>query len=75
MQPIVDRLEEEFEAQMVVARLDATSEEGLLRMESYGLRGHPSYVLVDSSGEVLWKMAGQFTGEQLIRFLLPNLAG
>lgn len=66
MKPIVDRLETEFDEQIVVDRRNAASEEGKATMVAYNLRAHPSYVVVAPSGEVLWTATGQLT-EELLR--------
>ncbi len=58
MEPIVNGLETEFEADVAFDKINAKSERGQAAMQSYSLRGHPSYVLVDVNGEVRWQFAG-----------------
>jgi hypothetical protein len=72
MEPIVNGLETEFEADVAFDKINATSERGQAAMKSYSLRGHPSYVLVDVNGEVLWQFAGQ-TEETQLRSQLASL--
>jgi len=58
MQPIVNGLKREFSEQMAFEQHDANTETGQAALDAYGLRAHPSYVIVAPSGQVLW----QFTG-------------
>lgn len=71
MQPIVNGLEEEFGGTVTFAYINAITSEGQAQLHGYGLRGHPSYVLLSAEGEILWSMAGQTTlatlREQLAR--------
>ena len=66
MEPIVDGLETEFEADVTFERIDASSEHGQAAMETYSLSGHPSYVLLDEQGEAVWQFSGQ-TGDAQLR--------
>jgi hypothetical protein len=72
MEPIVNGLETEFEADVAFDKINATSERGQAAMKSYSMRGHPSYVLVDVNGDVLWQFAGQ-TEEMQLRSQLASL--
>lgn len=65
MQPIVHGLEEEFGDTITFAYVNATTTEGQSQLRGYGLRGHPSYLLLSTEGEVLWSMTGQTTPEIL----------
>lgn len=65
MQPIVNGLEEEFAGQLAFERIDANTKEGAARMKVYGLRGHPSYAIVDPEGNLLWFLSGQTDAERL----------
>lgn len=58
MKPIVSGLEEEYEDRIVFLRLDADNE-GRDAFAAFNLRGHPSYVIIDSMGGVLWKSVGE----------------
>ena len=66
MEPIVNGLEEEFEGQMAFDRRNAITEEGKAVMTAFGLRGHPSFVIVSPEGERLWSFAG-FIDEEALR--------
>ena len=59
MEPIVHGLETEFEADVAFEQIDASTERGQAAIKAYSLRGHPSYVLLDEKGEVVWQFAGQ----------------
>ena len=66
MTPIVNGLEREFDTRMAFQRLDANTEEGQSILRTYGLRGHPSYVIVDTKGEKLWSGMGEMP-ESILR--------
>jgi hypothetical protein len=69
MQPIVNGLQADFAGRLVVERLDANTDMGRNAMNAYGLRGHPSYALVDSEGTVQWTSFGPLSVEQLRQFV------
>ena len=73
MEPIVNGLETEFEAEITFERIDASSEQGQAAMRDFALRGHPSYVLLNEQGEVVWQFSGQ-TGYDQLRSQLGVLA-
>lgn len=64
MKPIVDRLEKEFKEQVAFLRLDA-EHEGKAAFDSFGLRGHPSFVIIDTVGETLWQAVGEQPQDRL----------
>lgn len=74
MQPIVNGLEAEFAGEVAVATYDANTAEGQALMRAYGLRGHPSYVIVDIDGNRLWSLSGQ-TSDTALRNQMQQLAG
>ena len=59
MQPIVNGLQTEYSDRMAFEQIDANSQEGQQRFQEYGFRGHPSYVITDVGGAVLWSATGQ----------------
>ena len=65
MQPIVNGLESEFAGQLAFERRDANTEPGKAVMEAYGLRAHPSYVIVAPDGSALWSFTGQLQADAL----------
>lgn len=58
MQPIVDGLEQEYGGAMAFDRVNAGTKLGRSLMRQYGVRGHPSYVIVDPQGRKLWSASG-----------------
>ncbi|MCJ7658215.1 MAG: hypothetical protein MUO67_03590 [Anaerolineales bacterium] len=65
MESVVDRLENDFGKQVEFRRIDAGTQDGQAVFRAYGLQGHPSYVMVDPSGEVLWTGLGEQSAETL----------
>ena len=65
MQPIVNGLENEFAGRLAFERHDANTEPGKAVMEAYGLRAHPSYVIVAPDGSLLWSFTGQLQANAL----------
>jgi hypothetical protein len=60
MTPIVDGLEREFDGQLTVIRLDAGVPANERLQLSYGMRGHPAFLVLDETDEV----SAQFFGKQ-----------
>ena len=60
MAPIVNGLDEEFNGQLNVYRLNAAEPTVVSLQGQYGVRGHPSIALIDASGAV----ADRFLGPQ-----------
>ncbi len=60
MTPIVDGLEREFEGQLTVIRLDASVPKNERLQLSFGIRGHPAFLVLAETGEV----SAQFFGKQ-----------
>ena len=58
MEPVVSGLEKEFDNEIEVMRLDANQGVGLEAFRFYRLGGHPAYVLLNPSGELLWTGVG-----------------
>lgn len=63
MQPIVDGLETEYRELVDFEYINASTNEGLRIYDSYGLFGHPSYLILDETGEILWQSVGEQTGD------------
>lgn len=49
--PIVDGLEAEFSGQISFVRLNVEQPDPARIQQSYGLRGHPSVVILDATGQ------------------------
>lgn len=59
-------LEDEYaDAAIEFMRLDANSAEGAAIQSSYNLRGHPSIVIVDETGQAVEKYVGAQSAETL----------
>ena len=58
MKPIVDGPEEGFGEHIAFLRLDANND-GRDAFVAFKLRGHLSYAIIDSTGDVLWKSVGE----------------
>lgn len=60
MMPIVDGLRDEFEGAAGVVMLNADEEENIPLQADYGVRGHPTFVVLDGENNV----ADRFFGPQ-----------
>ncbi len=58
MTPVVNGLETTFGGQVDIRSIDANSAQGRRNFQYYRLLGHPSYVILDPQGEVLWSGFG-----------------
>ncbi len=58
MTPVVNGLETTFGEQVDIRSLNAAFGDGRSAFLNYGLPGHPSYVILDPQGEVLWSAFG-----------------
>lgn len=65
MTPVVNGLEPEFGELVDFRSLDAASGEGQRAFNTYGLPGHPSYLILGPQGEVLWRSFGPQTRETI----------
>ncbi len=63
--PIVDGLEQEFSGQARVYRLDAGEAENAQLMQQFGLRGHPTFAVLDENGRVQQTFSGPQTADTL----------
>lgn len=69
MKPIVDGLEQEFAGQVTILRLDADDPANNQLMEDLGLRGHPSFAVIDGQGNI----TARFFGPQPVETLREAL--
>jgi hypothetical protein len=75
MTPVVNGLRDEFAGSVEFVILNAASGEGRQALEAYKLPGHPSYVLLNPSGELVWRAFGpqpEVTLESAIRDALAT---
>jgi hypothetical protein len=68
----VNGLEEEFGATVEFYRLDAALPENGSLQQTYGVRGHPSVLILDSDGNVAARYFGVETAETLRTALLNS---
>ena len=65
MQPIVNGLEEEFAGQVTFYRLNVEEPEHARVQQEYGLRGHPSVLILDVTGQPSDQFVGVVEVERL----------
>lgn len=65
MKSIVDGLRPEFEDQITILYMDADTPSGQQMMAKYNLRSHPSTIVTDAEGELLWSWLGGLNEEQI----------
>lgn len=70
--PIVNGLEEEFSGEIIVLRLNAIEVENIELMQSYGVRGHPSFVVLAEDGRVSQTFLG-IQSEAALRAALQSI--
>jgi len=73
MQPIVDGLENNYQGTVEFKRINASTSEGLEIFNSYSLFGHPSYLILDDTGKVLWQSVGEQSEESIESILNAKL--
>jgi len=66
MMPIVNGLHDEFAGRATVLQLDANEPENGRLQQDLGLRGHPTFAVLDGDGRVTQTFVGPQT-EQLLR--------
>ncbi|MHC4718409.1 MAG: thioredoxin domain-containing protein [Planctomycetota bacterium] len=55
----MDGLETEYSESVEFLQINASTPEGLEIFNSYSLFGHPSYLILDDTGKVLWQSVGE----------------
>ena len=71
--PIVHGLETEFAGRAVVLRLDANDPANAQLQQTYALRGHPTFAVLDRNGRVVQTFTGP-QPESLLRDALDAAA-
>jgi hypothetical protein len=74
MEPVVGRLNDVFDGQVEFRRIDANSLDSRSAFQSYNLFGHPSFVIINPEGEVLWTGLGEQSEEMLFQSLQDILS-
>lgn len=57
-EPIVDGLEEDMQGSLVVLRIEVQEPAGSELADQFDVRGTPTFVLLDGSGEEIWRQVG-----------------
>ena len=70
MEPIVDGLEDIYREEVTFFSVNAATD-GKETFRHYTLPGHPGYVLLNPSGEVLWSGFGELP-EEILEIELIN---
>ena len=65
MRSIVDGLRPEFDERITLEYIDADTPTGQQLMRQYELRSHPSTVVTDADGNLLWSYTGGLSDQQL----------
>ena len=72
MEPVVNGLEQDYGDQVDFRRLDVNGA-GKSAFEAYRLLGHPSYIILNKNGEVVWSSVGEKSREDLENQILSAL--
>lgn len=65
MQPVVNGLKQTYPDQIEFRELDVNTPNGQQAFRAYALPGHPSYVLLDPNGKILWRGFGELSRESI----------
>jgi len=65
MAPIVDGLESDYAGKAAVLQLNADETENIQLQQQYGLRGHPTFAVLDRNGRVMQRFIGPQAEEVL----------
>ncbi len=66
MTPIVNGLEAEYGERIAFQHLDVDEPEGRLAARAYQVRGHPTIIMIDPQGDILWKRPGVLSREEIV---------
>ena len=68
----MDGLAQEFAGEISVVKLDAADQANVRLQQSYGLRGHPAFAVIDGEGQLVQTLIGP-QPEEVLREALINL--
>jgi hypothetical protein len=74
MEPVVDGLDDVYNAKVEFRRVDANSKDGRVAFQAYNLFGHPSFVITNPEGEILWTGLGEQSEELIVQALQGALS-
>lgn len=70
MEPTVEKLRKEYEPKIEKFEIiDISTDEGMSQAEEFGVFITPTFVLLDSAGEELDRVAGAATEESMVKFI------
>jgi thioredoxin-like negative regulator of GroEL len=69
MTPIVDGLEEQYQGQIAVRRIDASRDDGPKIVREYNILGHPAIILFDQHGNEQSRLLGPQKQEEIASLL------
>ena len=72
MMPIVDGLEEDYQEEIKFIWLNAAEDPGRKTFRYYNLRGHPSFLLLNPAGDVLWSGIGEIPENVINEEIMNN---
>ena len=58
-------VENEYQETVEFVRINASTSEGSEIFDAYSLFGHPSYLILDDTGKVLWQSVGEQSVDML----------
>jgi thioredoxin-like negative regulator of GroEL len=73
MTPIVDGLEQQYNEQITIKRIDADVGDGPTIMRDYRIPGHPTTLIFDSQGQEVQRFIGPQPAEMIEDVLLSVL--
>lgn len=68
--PIVDGLKADFEGRIMVVSLNANERTNAQLQAQYGLRGHPSFAILDKDTRVVQRLFGPQSKDELHEVLV-----
>jgi thioredoxin-like negative regulator of GroEL len=75
MKPIVDGLEQTYDGQITVKRINADLGDGPTIMRAYRIRGHPTTLIFDRHGQEVQRFFGPQPAETVEAVLDETIAG
>ncbi|MCL7452920.1 MAG: thioredoxin family protein [Anaerolineae bacterium] len=63
--PVVDRLERDLEGEATILRLNAVSSVGRQLSGRYGVRGVPTFLLFDGTGQMVHYQVGRLDADRI----------
>lgn len=69
MKPIVDGIENEYQNQLIVQRVNIQDNAGKSLAQKYGFLATPTFILFDAEGKEVWRSIGNLSREKVKQFL------